>query len=208
MTGYTVGNYLKHCRAFSGKEKLFFACGGVDDSERVVSVDAFSVHLVRIEAGADACGVTEAHCFSGCLTAHSVEIVKYVKENRHSLVGIFSVHAPKLRYLIHRSKVKRFEHRTATERAISGVCDYDSGLVVASLVESRAESYGSCAAYDSIIRENTERNEKCVHRAAETAVETCSTCKDLRESAVEQEVDRQLLYISGVILLSFNDLKH
>ena len=47
-----------------------------------------------------------------------------------------------------------------------------------------------------------------MHRTAETAVEAGLTGKDLGQSAVEQEVDRQLLYIAAGVHVLFDNVQN
>ena len=78
-------------------------------------------------------------------------------------------------------------------------------LWLASLIESGTESNGSRAADDRVVRENSEGDEECVHRSAETAVEARGAGKYLGKRAVKQKVYRKLLDVALLLLALFDN---
>ena len=160
------------------------------------------MHLIGIYAGTYSCSLSPSHRFALCLAAHSVEVIEYVEEYRHT-----AAFSPKLFYLIHRGHIQRFENGTSAESAVAGVCYYDTFFVVRSLIKSRTECYCCRSADDGVVREYTERNKECVHRAAETAIEARSSCEDFGKRAVEEEVDCKILYIAFDFFFAFDNGK-
>ena len=207
VTGYTVGSNLQHCRTFAVHEQFLLTGGSIDHCKRIVAVDLFRMELGRVEARCQTCRIGKAHRFTHRLTAHAVEVVEAVEQDRHTVVGVLTVHTPQLGDLIHGGEVQRFQNRTTAERAVTGVGDNDTLLVAGSLVQRSAESDRCRAANDCVVRENTKRNEECVHGAAQTLVEAGGTCKDFSECAVEEEVLCQILDVAGLCLLAFDYLE-
>ena len=207
VTGNAVCCNFEKCGTLALNEKLLFACCSVDNCEGIVAVYLLCVEVFGVKACAETSCDIPAHGLALCLAAHAVEVIEYVKENRHSRIGILSVHTPELCDLVHCGHIESLKNGAAAESAVTGVCDNDTLLVVCSLIECCTESYGSSAANDSVVGENTEGNEECVHRAAETAVEACGTCEDLCTCTVEKEVDSEILDVALLfsVLTGFNN---
>ena len=208
VTGGTVGNNVEKCGTEAVGEELLLAGNGVDNCERIVTVYALCVHLLGVEACAETSGHIVTHGLTAGLTAHAVEVVEYVEEDRESAVAGNAVLAPELLDLVHGSHVECFENGAASARAVTEVSDYDTLLLVSSLVDSSTESNGSSTANDRVVGHDAEGNEECVHRAAETAVEAGGSCEYLCECAVEEEVDRELLDVAGNLFLALNYLEN
>ena len=127
MSGNTVGEGVEQHRPFLLLQHIDLALEGVDDSQRVVAVDAFAMHLVAIGAGADACHDFLAHGFAKSLTAHAVEVVHDVDDQRQPA---FELAFPQLLVLPHRGHADRFPDRPATHRCIADITDDDAGLLI------------------------------------------------------------------------------
>ncbi len=79
MTGDAIGDDIEKRGAFSVEQKLFLALSGVGDGQRIVTVDALSVHLFRVDAGTNTSDHSVAHRFAGGLSAHAIVIVHDVE---------------------------------------------------------------------------------------------------------------------------------
>ena len=206
MTGDTVGSNFQHSRTLAVYQQFLLAGSSIDYCQRVVTVNLFSMELRGVETGCQTGGVGVTHGFTHGLTAHAVEVIEYVEQDRHTFVGILTVHTPQLGDLVHGSKVQGFQNRTTAGSTVTGVGNYDTLLVAGSLVQSSTQCDGSSTAYDSVVGQNTEGNEESVHGAAQTLVEAGGTGKDFSQSAVQQEVLGQILDVAGVVVL-FNDVQ-
>ena len=84
MAAEAVGDGVEQDRAVATVDDLLLARDGVDDGQRVVAVHALGVHLLRVQAGAEAGEDLEAHGLADGLAAHAVEVVDEVEDQRQA----------------------------------------------------------------------------------------------------------------------------
>ena len=188
MPAETIGNKIEQHGAFRLRNgNLSAVC--VDDRQRVEAVYALSMHGGGHHARRDARHHVIAHGFAARLSAHSVEVVVDVVDDRHS-AAIFT---PKGANLIHRGDHQAFPDRAAGDAAIADVANDHAGFLVAEFVERRARSDAAAAADDRVVREDAKRRKERVHGTAEALVKAVLAGERFAHHAVEQEVDRDLL---------------
>ena len=201
MSAETVSNEVEKNRTLTFLDESHLALVSVDNCQGVPTVYSFSVHLVLCDA-TESYEVAVSHCFASCLTAHTVVVVVEVEDDRQTaLVAIF----PEFIELVHSCKVHSFEYGTASCGAVACVSNYDTVFLVTLLEESNTCCDGACAANDSVVRENTEGKEECVHGAAETSGEAHILSEKLAHKAVHKVVLCKILNVCscGVLLNNF-----
>jgi hypothetical protein len=193
-----VGDRVQQHRPAAFLDHPPFAPEGVDYRQRIVAVDALGVHLVRVDAGADAGDKLHSHGLAHRLPAHAIKVVHAVENDRQSPAqrGV-----PQLAVLIHGGERDAFPHRAAGERGVADVAYHDPRLAVDSLVEGRAGGDRSGTAHDGVVRIDAERGEEGVHGAAQAAVEPGLPRENLAIGAVDEEAQRQALHAPLVSLL-------
>ena len=193
-----VGDGIEQHRAAAFEEQLLLAAERVDDGQRIVAVDAFGMHLLGIDARADARDELARPWSRPRLPAHAVEIVHAVEDDRQAAAQRF---VPQLAVLVHRGEGDAFPHRTAAERGVADVGDHDAGLAVHPLEQRRAGRDRARAAHDRVVGIDAERREEGVHGAAESAIEAGFAREDLAVRAVDEEAQGQALHRPAVSLL-------
>ena len=120
-----VGHGVQQHRPVALLEDLLLAGDGVDDGQRVIAVHALGVHLVGVDAGAEAGEDLEAHGLADGLAAHAVEVVDEVDDQRQAAaVGL----VPQQLELVHRGEAEAFPHRAAAGRGVADVAMTMPGL--------------------------------------------------------------------------------
>ena len=163
-------------RAFARGDLLLRAGDRVCDRERVRAVDRLCVHVLRIDAGADAGELLVAHRLADRLPAHAVEVVHEEEDHRQSAAVLLVEQRPELR---HRGEVHRLPDRSAAARRVPDVGHDDAGLRLYALVERRTGGDRCRSADDRVVRIDPERREERVHAPAHAAVEARRTTEDL-----------------------------
>ena len=199
MAGEAVGDDVEEHRALVLEEDLLLAAIGLDDGQRVEAVHALGVHLVGVEARAQAREDVVGHGLAVGLAAHAVLVVEDVEQHRQAALHVV---LPERVELAHAGHVEGLEHGAATERAVADVGHDDAGLAVDALIERRAHGDGAAAADDGVVGIDAKGREEGVHGAAQAAVEAGLAGEDLAHRAVKQEVDGQIL--DGGVLALFH----
>ena len=190
VAGVAVCDGVEQDGATPVAEDVELAAHSLDDCERVVAVDALGVHLLGVDACADARGEVIAHRLAACLTAHCVLVVHDVD---HDWEAALHVAFPQRAELVHGRERHAFPDGAAAHGAVSDVADDDARLAVDLLVERGADGYGAGAADDGVVGVDAEGEEKGVHGAAEAAVEAGVFGENLRERAVHEELHAEFL---------------
>ena len=191
----TVGDDIEQDGAFVVLDQLHLTLVGVDDSQRVPAVHTLCVHLIRRNACTESCGHVVGHGLAHGLAAHAVEVVEHVEDDRQATLASF---LPQGLELIHGGEVQSLVDRAAAEGRIADVADDDALLVIVLLIQGSTGRDGSGAADDGVVGIDAERQEEGVHRAAHAVMEAVLTGEDLRDGAIQQEADGQLLDIRGI----------
>ena len=194
VAGQAVGDGVQQDGALAGPEQLQLALHGVDDGQGVVAVHPFGVELGGGHAGAHAGQHVIGHGLAPGLAAHAVGVVEDVIQDGHALVLAL---LPQGAELVHAGEVHGLPHGAAAQGAVADVAHHDAGLLVALLKQGRAGGDGGGAAHDGVVGVDAEGQEEGVHRPAHAVVEPVLTGEDLRQRAVDQEADGQLLDILG-----------
>ena len=194
VAGEAVGDGVQQHGALALPEKGQLALHSVDDRQGVVAVDALGVELGGRHAGAHPGQHVVGHGLSPGLAAHTVGVVEDVVEDGHPL-GLALL--PQGVELVHAGKVHGLPHGAPAQGAVADVAHHDALLLVALLEQGRAGGDGGGAAHDGVVGVDAEGQEEGVHRPAHAVVEPIFTGEDLRQRAVDQEADGQLLDILG-----------
>ena len=112
MTCRSIRERIEQHRPLLLRQDFFLPTDCVDHGQRIIAVDAFRMHLLRIDAGAESGEDFKAHRFAVRLSAHCVLVVVEVKDQRKAAVHIA---LPELFVLVHCRKADRFPDRTAAE---------------------------------------------------------------------------------------------
>ena len=193
MSKQTICNHIQEYRAFTvlNQRKLSSVC--VDNCQRIVAVHALCVQLALGYACAHTRQLAIAHGLAAGLAAHAVGVIVDVEDQRQTaLSSLF----PQSTVLIHGSEGKCLPYGAASHGTVAQVCYYDAVLVVTFLEQGRSCRDGCGAAYQRVVRVDTEGQEERMHGAAQSLVETIFTGEQLCQSAVYQELDSQLFYIA------------
>ena len=191
MSAETIGDRIEQNRAFAPFEDRLLAAEGINDGERIVSVNPFGVHLFRVHTGADASDELHAHGFAEGLASHAVKVVHAIEDDRQSPA---ERRIPKIAILIHRRERDSLPNRTAGEGGISNVRHHNTALAIHPLIESRARRNRTGAANNRIVGVNSKGREEGVHRAAQAAVESGFPREHFAVGAIENEAGGQALY--------------
>ena len=132
MSAVTVGDDIEKAWSFLLLDEGLLATVGVDDSERVVTVDTLCMPCLRIEAGSKTCRIGIAHGLASGLATHCVLVVHDIDHERKTALHVTF---PECIELIHRSEGHSLEDRTACHGTVTEVGDNHARLAVYLLVE-------------------------------------------------------------------------
>jgi hypothetical protein len=155
-----IGDGIQQSRPAALAEDPHLSPEGVDHRERVVSVDALGVHLLEVDAGADASDELAPHGFAVGLAAHPVVVVHAVEDQGKTTA---EGRVPERPVLVHAGEADALPHRTATEGRVTDVGDDDPPGAVAAFEEGRAGCDGARTADDGVVRIDAQRGEEGVH---------------------------------------------
>ncbi len=88
MPAYAVGERVKQYRPFFLFQNFFFPFESVYNGQGVVSVDAFSLHHIRIYSCSNPGQGFKSHGFSFGLSPHTVLVVHEVEYDGHASLVI------------------------------------------------------------------------------------------------------------------------
>ena len=192
VAGEAVGDGVHEDGAAALLEDLLLAGGRVRNGQRIEAVDALGVHGLGVEGRAHAGEDLISHGLAEGLTAHAVEVVEEVEQDRRVATVLL---APQGTELIHRREVQGLPHGATGQGGVTDVGDDDAGLAVDALEQGRAVRDRGGAADDRVVRVGAEGQEEGVHRAAQAAVEAGLAGEDLREGTEEDEVLGEVLRV-------------
>ena len=139
------------------------------------------MHLIRINPRSYSCCNVITHSFSRGLTTHSILVINYVDNYWQTSCHVTF---PQFSELIHCGKGDSFPHRTTSHSCITNVGNYQARFAIYFLVQSSTNSYITRATHNSIIRVNSKRCEKGMHRASQSFIKTCFACKYFSQCSV------------------------
>ncbi|MPM09884.1 hypothetical protein SDC9_56207 [bioreactor metagenome] len=188
MSAEAVGNNIQQNGAFALCQRELTLVS-VDHGERVEAVHALCMHGGRHYAGSDARHHVVPHRFAAGLSAHTVEVVVNIKDNRNRA----AVLAPECTHLVHGGDHEAFPNGAAGHGAVADVADDHARFFVDEFKERRARSDAAAAADDGVVRVDAKRRKERVHRTAKSLIEAVFAGKGFAHHAVQQEVDANLL---------------
>jgi len=191
VAGVAVGDGLQKDRALLVFQDLELSGHGLDHGHRVVAIDPFGMHLVRVDTGADAGDKVIAHGLAAGLATHRVLVVHDVEHQGQAALHLV---IPEQAVLVHRRQHQAFPDRAAGHRAVADIGDDHARLAVDFLIQGRADRDVSRATDNGVVGVDAKRQEEGMHRAAQALVEAGLLGKDLGQRAVDEEIDRQLTH--------------
>ena len=203
VSAEAVGDCVQEYRAVAACQNFLFTGDRIDHRQRIVAVDPLGVHLGWIQACPHADQCPKAHRLPDRLTAHAVEVVDKVDNQRQPAAECF---VPKRLELVHGRKAKCFPGRAAACRRISDIADHQARLAVDTLVEGCAHGDIRRAANNRIVRVDPKRRKERMHGAAHAFVEARFAPKDLRQCSVKQKVDGE--FFDRSVAIFFDPFQH
>ncbi len=198
MAAVTIRNGIEQDGAVAAGQDFLLSQDRVGHGQRVVSIDALGVHLLRVQGGADAGEHVKSHGFATRLSAHAVEVVVEIDDQRQTAAIRL---CPQLPVLTHRGQTQPLPHGTAGRGRVTDVADDKAGFVVHLLVECRAHRDIRRAPHDGVVRIDAKGREEGVHRSCHTFVESRLPAQNLGQGPVEQISYGQILHRTlGVFL--------
>ena len=182
---HAVGDGVEEDGAAAFQQNPLLAGHGIGDREGIVAVHALGVHVLGIDAGADAGQDLVAHGLAVGLAAHAVEIVEEVEEDGRGSAYILVPESP---VLVHRGEAHGLPDRSAAHGGVADVGDDDARLAVDPLEQRRSRRDVGRAADYGIVRHGSEGREESVHGASEAPVESGLAGEYLGEGSEEDKI--------------------
>ena len=84
MSGISISNRFQKHGSVSLFEQCLFTTDGIGHGQWIVSVHTLGMHRIRINSRTNTGKKVKGHGFTGCLSAHAVEIIHEIKNDGQS----------------------------------------------------------------------------------------------------------------------------
>ena len=165
MPGEPIGLTVDQDRTVAALNVLSSRDHGVDDGKRIIAVDRLGVHVLGVDAGADAGQPLVRHGLADRLAAHAVEVVDD-EEDDGQPASVLGIH--ERLQLRHGGEVEGFPDRAGPRGSVADAGDHQARLRLKPVIEGGPSGQRSRAADDGVVRIDPERREERVHAAAQT----------------------------------------